>query len=569
MGYNCIKNLKPSVVFSRSTEYRGHGCTDALYLSHNHFESCRGPATMVEMKREDFINLMIAELARQKAADENAFTNPPIRNSMEIFRSLCFDFPTVSSDEILALSDAINKIALEKADIDSVGGFCLEEKFLQNLIYLSGSTPDVIDNKRESAVGSLCSAVFINLPLRLLMMTRKELSLIFRDQHSTMIPSQNTPSVSRKEVDSLPWVEVCHRMRKFTMLGTSSLLTSSPTTVPLLDSRIGECLVSLSNAIKMVRCEKRNSDMKCGKLDDDVTTLHQCFLLNKDLAIKAAIDDEDAGDASASVSAFDGTARSSSSESESSAICGMAKDIWIHLSFLCRDLFVQHPESLDHPVALPAVLGALIPLGSISITGGAGPSSSFPTAEECVFALILAGIVTGVVYTDVADTPRDVVSGGVSATMIKDNRVRSKQRAVRCFKARATLRKHLDSFSPSLLVVAVAICERISSTAASNTNGDGAALLCDIATLYTSETEATTQALLHPHMHPHEHLISSRALSALVCMWIDIVSREGEGDTILDETKTLSVPGPSGPSSEGAGPVGVNPQRALGPSASR
>lgn len=545
---------------------------DALHLPHNHFESCREPATMVEMEREDFINLMIAELARQKAADENAFTNPPIRNSMEIFRSLCFDFPTVSSDEILTLSDAINKIALEKADIDSVGGFCLEEKFLQNLIYLSGSTPDVIDNKRESAVGSLCSAVFINLPLRLLMMTRKELSLIFRNQHSTIIPSQNTPIVSRKEVDSLPWVEVCHRMRKFIMLGTSSLLTCPPTTVLLIDSRIGECLVSLSNAIKMVRCEKRNSNIKCGKLDDDLTTLHQCFLFNKDLAFKAAIDDEDVGDGataiSASPSAFDGTARSSSSESDSSAICGMAKDIWIHLSFLCRDLFVQHPESLDHTAALPAVLGALIPLGSVSITGGTGPSSSFPTAEECVFALILAGIVTGVVHTDVADTSRDVVSGGVSATMMEDNRVRSRQRAVRCSKARTTLRKHLDSFSPSLLAVAVAICERISSTAASNTNGDGAVLLCDIATLYTSETEATTQALLHPLKHPHEHLISSRALSALVCMWIDIVSREGEGGNILDEMKTLSV---SNPSSEGAGAVvvAVNPQRASDPSASR
>ena len=521
---------------------------------------------MVEMKREDFINLMIAELARQKAADENAFTNPPIRNSMEIFRSLCFDFPTVSTDDILALSDAINRIAMEKADINSVGGFCLEEKFLQNLIYLSGSTPDVIDNKRESAVGSLCSAVFINLPLRLLTMTRKQLSSIFRDQHSTTIPSQNTLSLSIKDADLLPWVEVCHRMRHFMMLGTSSLLTCSPTTVLLIDSRIGECLVSLSNAIKMVRCEKRNSDIKCGKLDDDLTTLHQCFLLNNDLALKAAIDDEDTGDCTASASAFDGTARSSSSESESSAICGMAKDIWIHLSFLCRDLFVQHPESLDHTAALPAVLGALISLGSISITA-TGPSSSFPTAEECVFALILAGIVTGVVHTDVAGIPRDGVSGGISATMIEDNRVRSKQRAVRCSKARTTLRKHLDSFSPSLLVVAVAICERISSTAASSTNinGDGAALLCDIATLYTSETEA----LLQPHKHPHEHLISSRALSALVCMWIDIVSREG--GSVLDETKTLTGCGPSGPSAEGegGGAVAVNPQRALGPSASR
>ena len=515
-------------------------------------------SSMVEMKREDFISQMIAELARQKAADEDAFANPPIRNSMEIFRSLCFDFPTVSSTEISALTDAINKIASGGADIDSIVGFSLEEKFLQNLIYLSGSTPDVIDNNRESAVGSLCSAVFINLPLRLLMLSRKQLSIVFRDQSSTTVPRQDDFSVSRKDADLLPWVEICHRMRNFVMLGTSSLLTSSPTSVPTIDIKIGECLVSLSNAIKMVRCDKRNRDIKSGKMDDDLTTLHQCFLFNNDLVLKAAIDDRKAGDDVAS--ALEGAAQSTGmlpSESESSAICGMAKDIWIHLSFLCRDLFVQHPESLDHANALPAVLGSLIPLGSIA---GTGPSSSFPTAEECVFALILAGIVTGVVHADVTDTTREGVSAGISATMIEDNRLRLKQRAVRCSMARTTLRKHLNSFTPSLLVVAVAICERISSTSASSTNGDGAVLLCDIATLYSAETEATTQALSHPH--PHEHLISSRALSALVCMWVDIVSRERSPLAEL----TLSDP-PSAVAVAGA--VAVTPQRALGPTASR
>jgi hypothetical protein len=522
---------------------------------------------MVEMKREDFISQMIAELARQKAADELAFANPPIRNSMEIFRSLCFDFPTVNSDEISALANAINKIALEKADIDSVGGFSLEEKFLQNLIYLSGSTPDVADNNRESAVSCLCSAVFINLPLRLLTLSRKQLSTIFRDQPSTAIPNQNDFSVAGKEVDLLPWVEICHRVRNFIMLGTSSLLACSPTSATSVDSRIGDCLVSLSTAIKMVRCDKRNRDIVRVKMDDELTTLHQCFLFNDDLALKAALDDRKAGDGPAAAAAgagaaVDGTTQgtaTSSSESESGAICGMAKDIWIHLSFLCRDLFVQHPESLDHPTALPAVLGALIPLGSITSTG-TGPSSSFPTAEECVFALILAGIVTGVVHTDAGDTSRDAVSTGVTATMIEDNRVRLKQRAVRCSKARTTLRKHLDSFSPSLLVVAVAICERISNTSASNTNGDGAALLCDIATLYTAEAEGTAQAL--SRAHPHEHLVSSRALSALVCMWIDIVSREGS--TLTDKDKTRSA----APSAD-AEAVTIAPHRALGPTASR
>jgi hypothetical protein len=527
------------------------------------------------MKREEFISQMIAELARQKAADESAFANPPIRNSMEIFRSLCFDFPTVNSDEISALANAINKIALERADIDSVGGFSLEEKFLQNLIYLSGSTPDVVDNNRESAVSSLCSAVFINLPLRLLTLSRKQLSTIFRDQPSTAIPNQNDFNASGKEVDLLPWVEICHRVRNFIMLGTSSLLACSPTSATSVDSRIGDCLVSLSTAIKMVRCDKRDRDIVRLKMDNSLTTLHQCFLFNDDLVLKAALDDRKAGDgptaagdgpaaAGAGAAAVDGTTQStatSSSEAESSAICGMAKDIWIHLSFLCRDLFVQHPESLDHPTALHAVLGALIPLGSITSTG-TGPSSSFPTAEECVFALILAGIVTGVVHTDAADTARDAVSTGVTATVIEDNRERLKQRAVRCSKARTTLRKHLDSFTPSLLVVAVAICERISTTSASNTNGDGASLLCDIATLYTAETEGTAQAL--SRAHPHEHLMSSRALSALVCMWVDIVSREG--GTATDKDKTLSAAPSANADAEA---VAIAPYRALGPTASR
>ena len=79
--------------------------------------------------------------------------------------------------------------------------------------------------------------------------------------------------------------------------------------------------MSISNAIKIVRFDKRNRGIKCGKIDDDSTTLHQCFLTCNDQVLKAALDDRKAGDGGDS--AVEGTVQStatSSSETESTSI---------------------------------------------------------------------------------------------------------------------------------------------------------------------------------------------------------------------------------------------------------
>jgi hypothetical protein len=49
-------------------------------------------------------------------------------------------------------------------------------------------------------------------------------------------------------------------------------------------------------------------------------------------------------------------------------------------------------------------------------------------------------------------------------------------------------------------------------------NADGPALLCDISVLYTADVRSQSA-------HPHERLITSRAISARVRMWMGIAAK--------------------------------------------
>lgn len=138
--------------------------------------------------RSAFIEQMIAELNLQKNNDETSFNIPPISSSKKIFRSLCFDYPVITSEELMILSQDISKDVTDVKSSSSLNqqdnqqkdvyNYWLNEKFIDNLIYLSGSSLHS-DKDREKSIGTLCAAVFLKLPLRLLNMTRGELSLFF------------------------------------------------------------------------------------------------------------------------------------------------------------------------------------------------------------------------------------------------------------------------------------------------------------------------------------------------------------------------------------------------------
>lgn len=465
------------------------------------------------MDRADFIAQMIAELSRQKEEDEMSFLNPRVRSSKEIFESLCFDFPIVSTEEILIISAAINQLTLSSPKDSASTDFWLNDKFLENLSFLSGSAPNADDKEREGAVSAFCSNIYFSLPFRLLSMTRRELHFYFTGQSQSSVDQHNL-----KETELLQWEAVCQKYRNMILEGSASALLS-------IGSR--EVLAHLTNISKTIKGIRRDSsEDKVSDVGSVTTTLEQYFVFNNSKALKAEVSSKHADSQPLSIPASSQTKGDSDkaeselpseSESECVVISGIAKEIWVHLAFLCRDIIVQRPEILAGNSALLIVIGALIPLEApVSLDVS---SSSFPTAAECMVALILAGVVAGITSSDLKHSPAVSVTDGATAAVVERDHERSRLRVRHCSEGRAALQKSLESSSPPLLTAVVGICERISGVTTGVDNADGPVLLCDIIALYTADGKSKSVP------HPHEKLITSRAISALVRMWMGIASK--------------------------------------------
>lgn len=458
------------------------------------------------MDRADFIAQMIAELARQKEEDEIGFLNPRVRSANEIFESLCFDFPIVSTDEILILSGAINQFTLRKSEDLPSKDFWLDGKFLENLSFLSCSAPNADDKEREGAVSAFCSNMYFSFPFRLLSMTRRELHYYFTGESHSSDSQQYL-----KETELVCWEAICQQYRNLILEGTASALLC-------IESR--EVLSHLTNITKTIKGIRVDSS-KDKVADADKMTLEQYFVFNNSKALTAESSSKHAVNQLTSMPASSqvkgaseiGPETELESESECVVISGMAKEIWVHLAFLCRDIMVQRPEILTGTTALLQVVGALISLEA-PVSVGASPSS-FPTAPECMVVLILAGVVTGISSTHIKHSTAVPVTDGATTAVVERDHESSRLRIRHCSEGRMSMQKCLETSSPPLLTVVVGICERISGVSSGVDNADGPALLCDIVALYTADVRSQS-------VHPHERLITSRAISALVRMWMGI-----------------------------------------------
>ena len=476
------------------------------------------------MLRDDFIAQMIAELTRQKDIDENSFNYPRVCSPKEIFQSLCFDFPIISAAELLILSDHVSEFAASSSYDQLSNNFSLTDKFLENLKYLSGSPDRSGEIEREKAISSLCAAVFLRLPVRLLSMSRRELSSFFCCLSSSPESQSGCydPDFIPFESPLLSWQQICSLYRHFVLQGTASLLSNIEVTMlvwnsnsKIISSDSKGHMVALSEAISRIQWDK-NSGKSSKKHEFDLLTLEQCFVFNCEKASKA---DDVHADSTTNIDLLDTAANdditnANGEVSESSFISSVAKDVWVHLSFLCRDLLVHYPEIINHSSALPSVLTALLPPNICR-----GPSSSFPTAPECMFVLILSGVISGITTTPPSLPSHNTLQGaseegGTTAMVLQDSHERLLLRVSKSLDARTKLCKYLEASSPSLLATAVGICERMSR---GSTNCDGAVLLCDISLLYTTDMKYAIP-------HPHEHLIATRAISALAQMWISAAS---------------------------------------------
>ena len=482
---------------------------------------------MAEMCREDFIAMMIAELTLQKSNNEDSFNNIQTRGPKDIFQSMCFDFPLVTSEEMLALAGEVVSFASAKSTKVAFDTFWLNDKFTENLMYLSSKAADNKDD--ELAISSLCAAVYLRLPLRLLSMTRSELSDFFYGISSQSEFHQSSISNSATSgVDLLSWVCICQKFCSFVRQGTASLLCNVQLSALLGDKNCsGGHLADLSETVRKMQDDSTVKGKSVNIKDPNIITLEECFIINRELTLKEELDEDKTLSLINSESDTDVKIDSNdlSGPSECTVINGIAKDVWVHLSFLSRDILVQHPELLSNPSVLSKTLGVLIPLGTNMMTS----SSSFPTAKECMLALTLAGIAAGITSSTVSSrtisssVPKEEEVG--MSDVIESAYVRNKLRDQKCSEARAGVRQYLNSSTPSILTVIVGICERMRNTPES-VNNDGAVLLYDIIPLYTDITNTLP--------HQHEHLMTSRAVSVLVQMWIRMTNHALDNFSEID-----------------------------------
>eukprot|EP00596_Hydrurales_sp_CCMP1899_P005369 CAMPEP_0119040370 /NCGR_PEP_ID=MMETSP1177-20130426/10268_1 /TAXON_ID=2985 /ORGANISM="Ochromonas sp, Strain CCMP1899" /LENGTH=420 /DNA_ID=CAMNT_0007005347 /DNA_START=87 /DNA_END=1350 /DNA_ORIENTATION=+ len=415
---------------------------------------------MADKLRSDFIEEMIAELMRQKKGDEKSFNQPKVNRSKDIFRALCFDYPIVTSDELLILAQDVIKFASTKSSDQQYDFFWLNDKFLSNLVYLSSSAPES-DGAREKAIASLCAAVFLKLPLRLLGMNRAELNNFFcgplnAASSDTDNYNDNSSSLNLNDRIIMSWQEVCANYHRFVLRGTASLLSGIEGTALVRDKDKGSVdesnghLSDLIEAIDKIRGEGVRSDKNAVKnIEKSSVTLRECFLYYREEHARAdratTIINDTAGDSMPAVA--------NAVCAVAAAVCGVAKDVWLHISFLCRDLMALHPETASHPSALPALYKALLrpsePIQSSS------SSSPFPTSEECMFVLIFSGVINSISTsvsqpsTAVVNTARDGVNDGEALELALEEQNQARVRARKCTEARTGLRRYLDSSTPS------------------------------------------------------------------------------------------------------------------------
>jgi len=408
----------------------------------------------------------------------------------------------------------------------SVFGF--NAKFFENLIYLSGIA-DRGDDEADTtaavaaAAGSdnntnicdICAIVFLKLPSYILLCNQQQATHLVSDKIHFDADSVNISSVS-----SLKWIDICKLFHSYILNSTASLLVGIGPRA--LSS--GDYLTCLIKAITLLRPNTSISAIECS--NTDMTFSQYIHSVNTRINQRKS----DQADSNNEISVED---------EEDYIVQRMVQDIWIHLIFLTRDLLIQFPELL--PKTLPQLCESLLTEEGVSEFLSVD-RKTFPTSAECLLVLIFSSI--AVSLSSIPQSSSNTSSSSeedVKATMIK-----KQVRVKRITAARVCLKKLIDPIIDKL----TDIIERMLHHSPDK-GVEAAAMLCDIIQLFTTidESVTTTPLLLKESINSsHEKLISSRLLSILVKIWIDLLSgtsndRSGNNmiATVSRITRILSV----------------------------
>ena len=388
-------------------------------------------------------------------------------------------------------------------------------------------------NTDATNICDICAVVFLKLPYYLISScNKKTISGILVDKIKFDESAINIDA--HASADPLEWIDICKLLHSNILKSTASLFVGiGPRTL-----MNGEYMTSLISAISLLHPNNTTGDS-----NDDTNESFSQYIQN--VRVRAV--------QKKSISTNNNESNKNNSndddndDDDDGISLRLVQDIWIHLVFLARDLLVHFPELL--PKALPQLCEALLMKSnseeaSLFVrTNSSRGGGEFPTPSECLLVLVLSSICVSLSESTVSPISSSSSSSSSNTEDIKVAMIKKQVRTKRVAVARACLKEQLDPIFDNL----TDICERMLKYSPDK-GVEAAAVLCDITQLFTLD-DSNSAPSLSPVNSNHEKLITSRVLSILVKIWMDILSdansNRGGGNnmiaTVSRITKLLSI----------------------------
>jgi hypothetical protein len=376
------------------------------------------------------------------------------------------------------------------------------------LVYLSGiaekGDEDGVDSTGSHAANicDICAIVFLKLPCYLLSCDKQKASQLITDKIKF---DKDTDDVNLTS-NALEWIDICKLFHTNILKSTASLLVGMGSRTLIS----GDYLTSLIKAITYLRPNNNRN------INDDSNTnmTFAQYIQSINTRIRQAKDIQiDSNDNDIEIS------------EEEYTVQRIAQDIWIHFIFLTRDLLIQFPELL--PKTLPQLCDSLINEDDASSVFLSVDRNKFPTSSECLLVLVFSSIAVSLSASPQSPTSTPELED-VKVAMIK-KQVRAKRIAA----ARVCLKKQIDPVFDKL----TDIMERMLHHSPDK-GVEAAAMLCDVIQLFITIDDSVTMnpiTLNELINNSHEKLITSRVLSILVKIWMDLlpVANNDQGTNMI------------------------------------
>jgi hypothetical protein len=451
--------------------------------------------------RAKFLQDVIAELSRQKQEDDLAFQGLRLLSAEEVFKKMCFDFPSVDDKDLQQLGSAIEAIVLPSKSADNASfrqEFFLHQKLLDNtfgMCICGGS-----GQNKESAAFQIACVVYLCFSTYLLNCSIGEAGRMLTGSPGSSLVAVLTGLCATAKLSNVS--VLCGEAMQSDRSAVLTLLHNSGYIDCLCEAIgcLGVWVVRAEEVCREAIVDAEDAERAMQELNEAGGTVSATPTRTLLAVLRTMLD-------RARASAEDLTA-----QAVLQATLSLIKPAWLHMTMFMRDLLVQFPQ------LVPAKATLLL----VALSGESSPAgvSSFPSTMECAYVLVLASLCA---HCASGSAP---TRSGSSATVA---------RTVAILHAKGALKSYLDR--DGNLSRAADICNRMAergdefaktSSAANTVDLDVLGFLVDAASVYCCDPDRATVAsssrlLSAAAAHP---LIASRLLPSLLFNFLALLRQQ-------------------------------------------